>query len=466
MVSLSFSKINNGSEGVASGSIDATLITEMTHSVKTAGIDSLIFNVHFPASGHCNWIRPFCTMVTVTDGSGIEFHGRVTNVETTQENNGTKHVICEGEQGFLKDSFVFPGSKNPDAEPEPEPEPEENESENQESQSETSNAVDAVIIGGHSAYSPDYLDIANLKAGTNVSDVLAALVRIHNAFTCAELHLDGYTLHPATIKIKNDIELAGKTVYEAMDAIAEDTGMEWRAGRIYSGVFKLEMAKTFGTTKGSLVTGLNLKSVTKEENLDDVYTAILPLGGYGYDEKRLSLSSFPCNDDTKIVSINSGNFLGYDDVDVGSRIRPYIKNTALVKKYGLRIKIVVYDDICVNDPTEFSAKRDELLKSAQKDVADLAKNIISFSADAFDFEASTIGGPGPELSVYNYYNISDYITGIDVKLRLIQKDTNYDDILNPTLTFELDDRTNVAEPIAINGGRTIINNYTGNSHAI
>lgn len=452
MVSLSFSKIDNGAEGIASGAIDGTLVTDVRHVVQVNVIDSFKFSVHFPASGHCNWLRPFCTMVTAYNDGELIFRGRVTNLNTDQSNNGTKQVTCEGEQGFLKDSFIFPGSKNPNV-----TEPEE--------ETEESSTPEAVVIGGGSIFPQPYLDIANPKAGTSVATVLAALVRVHNAFTCSALHLSGYEVaNGATLK--NDLELGGKSVYEAMDIIAEDTGMEWRAGRIYKGSFKLEMSKKFGSVKGSLVTGINLQSVSKQESLDGVYTAIMPLGGYCYDEKRLSLSSYPCNDESKISRVVSGNFMGYDDADVGSRERPFIKNTALVKKYGLRIKTVVYDDICVNDPTEYAAKRDELLKRAQKDVSELAKDILSFSADAIDFAASTIGGPGPELSVYNYYNVSDYITGIDVKLRLTQKDTNYDDILNPGLTFELDDRTNVAEPIAIDGGRTIINNYTGNSRAI
>ena len=452
MVSLSFTKINNGSSGSASGSLDSTCVTDLVHSVKTKASDSLTFKVHFPASGHCNWLRPFCTMVTATDGGSTVFRGRITNIETSQENNGTKSVTCEGEQGFLKDSFVFPGSKNPDEE---EPEEEENEG----------TGTGAVVIGTRSIFPTEYLDIANPKAGTSVQTILQALVRVHNSFTGAELHLDGYS-YSGNAVLKNDLDLAGKSVYEAMDAIADDTSLEWRAGRIYGNGFKLEMARTFGSVKGSLTTGLNLKSVTKQENLDNVFTAILPLGGYCYDGKRLSLTSYPCNDSTKIVTVTRGDFMSYDDVKVGSRGRPYITNPSLVKLYGLRIKLVIYDDISVTEPTEYAVKRDELLKCAQREVAELAKEVVSFSADAFDFESATIGGPGPELSVYNYYMVSDYITGINVKLRLTQKDTNYDDVLNPTLTFELDDRTSTAEPIAIDGGRTIINNYTGRSHAI
>lgn len=449
MVTLSFTKIENGASGAASGSLDSTCITDVHHVVQTKSIDSLSFKVHFPASGQCNWLRPFCTMVTATDSYGIAFRGRVYSVDVDQDNNGTKSVICEGEQGFLKDSFIFPGSKNP----------------NEETNENNNNSN--VVISGKSIYPTEYLDIANPKSGTAVSDILAALVRVHNAFTSTALHLDGYQLHGASgAKIKNNLELAGKSVHEAMDLIAEDTGLEWRAGRIYGNGFKLEMAYTFGMVKGSITTGMNLKSISRSENLDGIYTAIMPLGGYCYDGKRLSLSSFPSNDDIKIVGIMGGNFLSYDDIDVGSRVRPFIKNTKLVSMYGLRIKIVIYDDISVSEPSEFASKRDELLKRAQKDVSELAKEIISFSADAIDFAASTIGGPGPELSVYNYYMVSDYITGINVKLRLTQKDTNYDDILNPSLTFEKDDRTNVAEAIAIDGGRTIINNYTGGSHAI
>lgn len=475
MVSLTFTKISNGAQGAASGSIDESTITGLQHSVQIGSIDSLTFTVHIPASGQCNWLKPYCTLVVAEDENGeLIFRGRVKHLEVSQDDNGTKEVTCEGEQAFLKDSFIFPGSKNPDEE-EPEPDPEEEGGDDEEEKYDPyGRIVNGYTKGYHwakditgevnqpSIFNYGYFDIANLKRGTQVTRILEALVRLHNSFTPSEYHLEGYTLIQSSLVLKNDIELAGKTVYEAMDLIAEDTCMEWRAGRIYSGSFRLEMSKRFGTTKGDIKTGANLKSIHKTENMEGVYTAVLPIGGYGYDEKRLSLCSYPCND-SKIYSVRSGNFLGYDDIQVGSRVRPYIMNNKLVSMYGLRIKVVVYDDICVNDASEWAVKRDELLKAAQKEVADMAKDVIQFSADAIDFAASSIGGPGPELSVYDYYNISDYITGINVKLRLTQKDTNYDDIINPSLTFELDDRTNTAEPIAVNGGTTILNAYTGNT---
>lgn len=472
-IRLLFSKIENGAEGTASGSIDASLVSGIHHVVSVGAIDSLSFNIHYPASGHCEWIRPFCTLVEAYDGNELIFRGRVIDIDVSQADNGTKAITCEGEQGFLKDSFIFPGSRNPDAEdPEPDPEDPERDPQGQILYTNgrgyrgwtTGQTVVPPLI--KSAWNEGYFDIANIKAGTRVELILQNLVRVHNAYVTGSLRLSGYSFVNTSAVIKNDIELAGKTVYEAMDAIAEDQNMEWRAGCIYgSGSFMLEMRRTFGESKGKLSTGMNLKSVSKTVSVSDIYTAILPLGGYGYDEKRLSLTTYTCNS-SAITGLHDGNLISYTDIVVGSRGRPYIKNTQLVKMYGLRIKLVIYDDISVNGPEEYGKMRNELLKRAQKDVAELAKGVVSFSADAIDFENSPIGGPGPELEPYNYYEVEDYITGINVKLRLTQKDTNYDDILNPSLTFELDDRTNVAEPIGIGVPQEtliIYNNYTGNN---
>ena len=466
-VSFQFTKIENGASGTASGTLDASMVTNLHHVVQTGAADTLSFDIHYPASGECPWIRPFCTMVTVTDGPELIFRGRVYSVDVSQAENGTKSVTCEGEQGFLKDSFIFPGSRNPDAEdPEPDPENPERDQQGQILLTNTrgyrhySTGTQVKIY--KSAWNENYFDIANLKAGTDVALILQQLVKVHNAYVSSSLWLEGYSF-TAGPKLKNDIELAGKTVYEAMDAIAEDLNMEWRAGSIYGNGFRLELKKTFGTTKGDIKTGLNLKSISKTEGSTDVYTAILPMGGYGYDEKRLTLTTFPCNA-SAITSMATASLTAYTDIAVGARGRPYIKNTTLVTLYGLRIKLVIYDDISVNVATEYGSKRNELLRRAQKDVAELAKGVVQFKADAIDFENATIGGPGPELTVYDYYNVTDYITGININLRLVQKDTNYDDILNPQLTFELDDRTNVAEPIAIGVPMetlVVYNDYTG-----
>ena len=109
-IRLLFSKIENGAEGTASGSIDASLVSGIHHVVGVGAIDSLSFNIQYPASGHCDWIRPFCTLVEAYDGDELIFRGRVIDIDVSQADNGTKAITCEGEQGFLKDSFIFPGS--------------------------------------------------------------------------------------------------------------------------------------------------------------------------------------------------------------------------------------------------------------------------------------------------------------------------------------------------------------------
>lgn len=423
--------------------VDVDDVTNM-HFIKAVdAVDELSLDLHLPVTKSALNIRPLKTLVTMTSSEG-NFYGRVINIDLSQADNGTMNVVCEGAKGFLRDSWVFPGSPSPSEYIGEEPEePEEQSGTNE-------NSAQTVVVPSSGSPEPIHydIDLGALKKGTRLGVILSCLVRAHNAFVGAGYQIilgDLGGLSSSTLK--EDLDLSGSTCFDAMETIAKEFAIEWDIK--VDGERRLTVSKKFGSLKGTLKTGVNLSSVSRSEDASDIYTAILPLGGVGYDEKRLSLTRNPCNhyDYNSISTVTVGK---YEDSNTGARNSPIVKNTLLCNLYGVRVKLVVYDDIVVNDPSEYCNARNDLLQKAQEDCDQLSKQSITFSISAFDFQASPISGPGPKLTVYDYYQVEDYITGINATLRLTKKDFNFDDPLNPSLTFALDDRKqNAGEPATI-----------------
>lgn len=420
-------------------------------------IEELDFDVHVPLFKGHNEIKPFKTFVQFQCGNDT-FEGRVVGRDISQESDGIVRIICEGTQGYLKDSWVFPGSKDPADEEEGQPD----ETAEADSEEQVGNIGDIYTMPGKGRWykhrtkvttppnNSKKFDLAYPRAGLYFSTIVNGLKNAHNAFVDSQFRIITVMMNDCSnLILQHDLTLAGSNCYEAMDTIAKEFKIEW-----YMKGHVLYCKRKFGTLKGDLKTGLNLNSISKTEDARDIYTAILPLGGVGYDEKRLSLCSSPCNQ-FAAGSVSGGSLKGYANMAIGSRSRPYIKNDELVRIYGLRIKLTLHDDIVVNEASEYKACRDELMSQAMVECEDLANQVIQVSASAFDFHNSPIGGPGPELTVFNYYHVTDYITGTDMILRLVGKDTNYDDILNPSLTFSLDDRKKSVEPVTMAKSITI-----------
>lgn len=435
---------------LSTGTLPANAYSGVHFVRSVGGVDELNFDVHIPLFKGQNLIRPFKTFVTMVDDQENEFAGRVVDVDTSQNNNGTIHVVCEGSAGYLRDSWVFPGSKDPNDEEQgvsDETIPDE--------PAESSDPFAIVVANpsggrchpGNTNKPPPNkskrFDLAYPGRGTPLSRALEAVKNAHNAFVSTSLRISTILCNCNNLVSQHDLSLAGSTIFDAMNTLADDYGFEW-----YMRGSVMYVQKKFGSMKGELKTGVTLNSFSKTEDAKDIYTAILPLGGVGYDEKRLSLSGKPCNA-YAIGEMGGASLIGYSNFSSGARGRPYIVNEDLYKLYGLRIKLTMHDDIVVNAPEEYKIKRDDLLAQAQVECEELSKQTISVSASAFDFENSPIGGPGPELTVYDYYRVVDYVTGTNIVLRLVGKDTNYDDILNPSLTFALDDRKKTSEKITM-----------------
>ena len=432
---------NEGSEAVH---LDLSQITNLHLITAVGAVDELSFDAHIPITPNLMNIRPRKSKVYLISSQG-NFAGNVVQTDLSQSDNGTITYRCSGAKSYLQKSWVFPGSEAP----------------NEPAEEETEEPIDIQqnITRDNPVPGPSLIDLGALKKGNALGNILSAVISAHNSFATPseELVLGlpiGYGL--SVLTLTKDLDLAGQNLYDAMNSIAEAFSIEWDVtwdGNLEH-LPKLVVAKKFGSHAGELKTGINLNSVSKTENATDIYTAILPLGGVGYDGKRLSLCSMACNS-FNAGAIQTSSVKNYSNVSIGARSSPIVKNTELVKLYGIQIKLMMYDNINVQTPEEWRNKRNELLQQAISDCDALSQQTVSYNVNAFDFDNADIQGIGPKLSVYDYYTVNDYITGINAELRLTKKDTNYDDILNPSLTFELDNRkANSAEPAIISNGKT------------
>lgn len=358
-------------------------------------------------------IHPKKTLVEVVDvfnnTETIIFRGRIIKTSTSFDHNGMKTINCEDYRGFMKDSFVFYSAK------------------------EDSDYRD----GSQTSY------IRALK-DTKFSDVINQLISLHG-FWKSSLNLPDWASSGVTSfggigneKLKEDVTLDGSTIWEAITTLTENVKGEVKIANVNNQAAVLQFDKKLGATIQDPVirTGLNLQSITKTENMEDGFTAIMPLGGYGYHDHRLSLSDVepPC----PIIFSGNATVDDFMDQDSGARMKLYVENVNLVALYGLHIKVVIYDDVVANNPPDFKEMRQKLVDLAKKDAKELAKELITFDISAADlYKAGITAAP---FQIYNSYTVIDTITETNIVARLVQKDTNFDNPAQSSMTFEYDAR--------------------------
>lgn len=368
-------------------------------------------------------VVPCKTMVAMSEGGTTIFAGRVYSIGNGVEVTGSVQFNCEDCRGYLYESFIW-YSKDPD----------------------------------------DYDDEGNLnppdkyraRMGDDVADLISELIANHNRWMTLSYganypgaKFNGVTGLPQGATLNNDLSLDGVSTYEALEQIFADQGLEWDL------VFPLQLginircSARFTTTGGNITTGLNLKSFSRTEKADDLFTAILPLGGYGYNGRRLSLSNHDFNegitqlstdpeDITEIVQVWDQSQGQYVDSPDGERVGILAINEPLYNRFGLKIKVVIYDDIvCDSDEDEELAYwRDILVDEAITDAELLNSDIVEWSCDAVDLHG--IVGGAAAFTLYGMYNITDSVNGLAVSnCRMIKVHRDYDDATKSTCSFEI-----------------------------
>lgn len=331
----------------------------------------------------------YCDMDDSNNRGKVIFRGRVS---TTKEDSGTakKSVTCNDALSFLNDSFY----NGPDA--------------------KAGQSIDSYF---NSTYT---LPVHN-KALENDP------FRTFQAFS---------KQNDNGAKLTDDISISGERTFDVLRALVDNLKWEFQLSyRLAVPHYTVTVAPYFGfKSRTPIVTGLNLKNLTKERDFGEFYTRIFPIGGYCYDEKRLQLYCQNSQEGNNYTFVDPTE--QWPDYIDGIYRNQYVDNVKLVQKYGVYPKYVVYDDIVANSPAFIDQARHNLYAKAYADAKKLTDRKETIQVNGYDLYRA--GYPMDELKVHNYYQCIDTITGTVVKARLKKKTTYFDKPFEPSLTLEYD----------------------------
>lgn len=202
-----------------------------------------------------------------------------------------------------------------------------------------------------------------------------------------------------------------KSTFEMVKAVCEMAGCEFRL-RHSNGVRYLDAAPSLGTVSDTeIVFAVNLRSLQKTEQTNDIVTRFYPLGA---------------------ANPGTGNRLTIQQINGGKK---YIQNDDLYSKYGIIEASKIYD-IAPTDWADISAVTaaiNKLFMAGNKDYEKMTAVLTSFSIEALDL--SLINGDYDSLRIYNTYRVRTKLQGIDEEVRLTGRTLELDNPQNPTLTF-------------------------------
>lgn len=368
-------------------------------------IDGFSFYIHL-SNPVCDQIVEKLTRVTIFDDFGMDvtFRGRVYK-KTSDSSTGFMYIICEGPLGYLRDTYW----RGPDAQ----------------AGQHIMNYVNGWLVPDCNLFLPDYAQFSFVGLQGPDGGPLSA----NNSGTLIE-----------------DIELQGLSHFEVLDKLTSSIGWEFMVTYSPSTPhYSLYIAPYFGYKATTpIATGLNLKSLSKESDLGEFYNRVFPLGGYGYDGKRLTLKEARIADATTIDSRPEYTSIsGYPTVTLtgnstynyltGETFSSYVENVPLVEKYGPISKCVIFDYIVANSPEEVPELRQLLYKAAQQHARRLSDKKEEFQISGYDIHRA--GYPVDELITSNFYECIDIVTNTHVVARLSKMSYSYERPLEPDLEF-------------------------------
>ena len=410
----SVSLLNPGTTAIGVG---PESIFNVSADLEKGAISSFTFSSIFnrlTGDSLSNYVQPGKTIAFITAGS-FQMRGRVFSIGKGVSENGSVTICVEDLRGFLRDSFIWYSNEPDDYEPEEGEEPEEK---------------------------------FRAKKGDSVTALVNAIVTNHNTFMTLigsilygrlTVNID-YSIRQQNPKLNSDLSLDGVSTYEALSMIFEDQGFEWDLLTLNSNLTITVKKRITNSNGGGLIcTGRNLKSSSKSINVQETYTAILPLGGYvdfSSSDAANKLSIDPTAIDRFVQKWDPVQQETVDAPD-GEREGILAINSTLVSKFGLHVKAVCYDSAIANSDIDddLASIRAELVKLAKKDAEKLNNDIVEWSVNAVDL-SSVLGGASFN-SLYAMYTIQDTINNISVSnCRLIKMHKDFDDPTNSTFTFE------------------------------
>lgn len=348
-----------------------------------------------------------CSFVTAYDDveNEVVFRGRITTLNPQSDGNeASKSVSCEGPLGYFRDSIVFGVYV-------------------ENTKEENGETVPNKVYFG---------------------DVIANFITNHNKQVSPELQYDTaiqiYNPDPLNEDfgiLKESHNFDGVTTMDALCDILEDLDFECMVTYSYAHPhWTLHISPKFGYhAPDPITTGLNLKSLSEDIDGSELVTSILPLGGVGYDERRLMLGPISMGDDldyTPYMPIGAQGGDWYNESQAWYA-KMYVDNNTLVSKYGRHIGVEVFDDIVANAADEVKAQRIALRNKACESAAKLSDVEDEFDISVYDMYRA--GYPIGALVLFNTYTVRDTSLDITVEARFTKQELDYDNILESECTF-------------------------------
>lgn len=262
------------------------------------------------------------------------------------------------------------------------------------------------------AYLHDSAQVYREIHNTSVNDFLQIIIDEHNRQVddFKKITLGTINVTNSTDNVYRYLDETKDTLDNITDNLVNRLGGFLRIGRNPNGQLILDYVNRLGMdTKQTIELGVNLKSFTRNLNVNNLITRLVPLGAEKAqkDDKRDSNKPIPKID---ISSVNNGS--------------RYLDDPKLIDKFGIIEKANVWDD--VHDAGILKTKGEQYLEKQVS--AEIAWNVDIVDLALIDkrFQSFAVG---------NSYRIIDKFMDIDETISVSEKDV---DLVNPqTVTIKI-----------------------------
>ncbi|WP_407632354.1 phage tail spike protein [Lactiplantibacillus plantarum] len=280
------------------------------------------------------------------------------------------------------------------------------------------------------AYLHDSAQVYREIHNTNVKDFLQIIIDEHNRQVddFKKIALGTINVTNSTDNVYRYLDETKDTLDNITDNLVNRLGGFLRIGRNPNGQLILDYVNRLGTdTKQTIELGVNLKSFTRNLNVNNLITRLVPLGAEKAqkDDKRDSNKPIPKID---ISSVNNG--------------RRYLDDSKLIDKFGIIENVNVWDD--VHDAGILKTKGEQYLEKQVSAEIAWSVDIVNLALIDKRFQSFTVG---------NSYRIIDKFMDIDETISVSEKEV---DLVNPqTVTIKIGNQNKNLTSQQINQARVI-----------
>ncbi|WP_251897719.1 phage tail spike protein [Lactiplantibacillus paraplantarum] len=280
------------------------------------------------------------------------------------------------------------------------------------------------------AYLHDSAQVYREIHNTNVKDFLQIIIDEHNRQVddFKKIALGTINVTNSTNNVYRYLDETKDTLDNITDNLVNRLGGFLRIGRNPNGQLILDYVNRLGTdTKQTIELGVNLKSFTRNLNVNNLITRLVPLGAEKAqkDDKRDNNKPIPKID---ISSVNNG--------------RRYLDDQKLIDKFGIIENVNVWDD--VHDAGILKTKGEQYLEKQVSAEIAWSVDIVNLALIDKRFQSFTVG---------NSYRIIDKFMDIDETISVSEKEV---DLVNPqTVTIKIGNQNKNLTSQQINQSRII-----------